>query len=122
MNRTKYIAPTLVIVLGFTWLLNILHILPGIDWIWTAGLATVGVLTLAIGKINKLTIVSGPFLIVCATCSMLRQTGHLALNIETPLLVLALGCLMLVSTVSDIPKSDLFKSSEEKTESQNHSD
>ncbi|MCK5565964.1 MAG: hypothetical protein KAJ07_12020 [Planctomycetes bacterium] len=88
MERAKYIAPTLVIVLGFTWLLNILGILPGVDWIWTVGLATVGVLTMAIGKINKLTIVVGPFLIVSSTCSILRQTGHLVLNIETPILVL----------------------------------
>ncbi len=116
MKRAKYIAPTLVIVLGITWLLNTLHILPGLDWIWTVGLATVGVLTMAIGRINKLTIVVGPFLIVSSICAMLRQTDRLTIDIELPILITALGCLMLVSIVSDIPKSDLLTQKDDDSE------
>ena len=44
----KIIAiPVLIIGHGCFWLLNILEIVPGVEWIWTGGLALVGVLTLA---------------------------------------------------------------------------
>ena len=101
-NRKGYVIPILVIVLGVTWLLNVLGIIPGVDWIWTLGLAAAGVLTLAVGGLNKLTVVVGPFLIVASGCSVLRQTGRLSLDVEAPVLIIVLGCLMFLVQVLDL--------------------
>jgi hypothetical protein len=75
MKIKGLVVPVLVIVLGVTWLLNILKVLPGIDWIWTVGLAAVGVLTLLVGGINKLTVVVGPFLMVGSIVFPLAPVG-----------------------------------------------
>jgi amino acid transporter len=106
MNK-KLIVPILTILVGVTWLLNVLNIIPGVDWIWTAGLAAIGLLCLAIGGVNKLTVVIGPFFLAGSVCSLLRQTGKLALDREIPILVIILGVLMLVSQLSplSLPKT-----------------
>lgn len=75
MKIKGLVVPVLVIVLGVTWLLNILNVLPGIDWIWTVGLAAVGVLTLLVGGINKFTVVVGPFLMVGSIVFPLAPVG-----------------------------------------------
>ena len=75
MKIKGLVVPVLVIVLGVTWLLNILNVLPGIDWIWTVGLAAVGVNTLLVGGINKLTVVVGPFLMVGSIVFPLAPVG-----------------------------------------------
>jgi hypothetical protein len=108
--RQRFIVPVLVIVVGVTWLLNVLHVIPGVNWIWTAGLAAVGILTLAMGGINKLTVVVGPFFIAASVCSVLRQTGRLAVDIEIPILTIVLGCLLLLGQALDLPLPRLLRS------------
>lgn len=99
----KLVVPILTVVVGVTWLLNVLEIVPGVDWMWTVGLAAVGILTLAVGGLNTLTVVTGPFLIVASVCSLLRQTNRLLVDREIPILVIVLGLLMLVSQLSRFP-------------------
>ena len=101
----KLLAPILVIIVGVTWLLNVLGIMPGVDWIWTIGLATTGLLTIILGKTNTTTVITGPFLIVASICSILRQTDRLTLDREIPILIIVLGILMLLSQFIKPPAS-----------------
>lgn len=84
-----------------------LEILPGVDWMWTVGLAAVGILTIAVGGLNKLTIVTGPFLVIASVCSLLRQTNRLSVNHEIPILVIVLGVLMAISQLSRLTTPDV---------------
>jgi hypothetical protein len=108
-SKRRLIVPILVILLGVTWLLNVLHIIPGVDWIWTGSLAAVGILTLAIGGINKLTVVAGLFLVVASICSVLRQTGRLAIDLEVPILTIVLGSLLLLVQLTNLPTPEILK-------------
>jgi hypothetical protein len=105
----KLVVPILIVVVGVTWLLNVLEIMPGVDWIWTVGLAAAGILTIAVGGLNKLTIVTGPLLVVASVCSLLRQTNRLQLNREIPVLVIVLGILMLVSQLSRLQPPETLR-------------
>lgn len=104
----KIAIPIPTIVVGFTWLLNVMEALPGVDWMWTVGLAAVGILSMVVGGVNRLTIVIGPFLLVGSVCSLLRQTGRLTPDREIPILVMVLGVLMLVSQLSKLPESGVL--------------
>jgi hypothetical protein len=86
-----------VIALGVGWLLNAMNVIPDVNWVWTIGLAMAGVLILAVNGLNRLTIVTGPWLILASLFSMLRQTGRMDLDKEVPALVIAFGVLMLAS-------------------------
>jgi hypothetical protein len=108
-SRKRFVVPILVIILGVTWLLNVLNIIPGVDWIWTIGLAAVGILTLAVGGINKLTVVIGPFFMVASVCSILRQTGRLQIDREIPILTIVLGCLLLLVQFINLPLPEILK-------------
>ncbi|MDG1354616.1 MAG: hypothetical protein P8P90_00075, partial [Opitutales bacterium] len=101
MNK-KLIAPILTIIVGLTWLLNTLNIIPGVDWAWSIGLATVGILSVAVGGFNKVSIVTGPFLIIASVFSVMRQTGRINIDLEVPILVIVLGVLMLISQLSKL--------------------
>ncbi len=105
----KLVVPILTVIVGVTWLLNVLEIMPGVDWMWTVGLATVGILTVAVGGLNKLTIVTGPFLMVASVCSLLRQTNRLVVDREIPILVIVLGILMLISQLSRLPTPEALR-------------
>lgn len=109
----KLIVPILIIIVGSTWLLNVQNILPGVDWIWTVGLAAVGILTLAVGGLNKLTIVIGPLLLVASICSLLRQTNRLSLDHEIPILVIVIGILMLIAQLSKLQLPQAMQKREE---------
>ena len=89
--------PILIITLGVAWLLNTQHVLPGVDWIWTGSLGVCGVLVLVVSGVNKFTFVLGPFLVAGSILSVLRQTGHLTLNIEVPVLFIITGLLLLLA-------------------------
>lgn len=77
--------------------------MPQIDWVWTLLVGLVGVLTFALGGIDKVTVVVGPFFILASILSVLRQTGQLTIEVEIPLLVIAAGVLMLVARMNAIP-------------------
>jgi hypothetical protein len=112
----KLAVPLLTILVGVTWLLNVLEILPGVDWMWTVGLAAAGILTVAIGGLNKVSIVTGPFLVVASVCSLLRQTGRLMVDHEIPILVIVLGILMLISQLSNLPVPEALRPLKESDE------
>lgn len=78
----KLIVPVFTILVGIAWLLNVMGVMRGVDWVWTLGLATAGILSLVAGGLNKITVVTGPFLLVASVCSLLRQTGRLAADHE----------------------------------------
>ena len=111
MNK-KLIAPILTIIVGLTWLLNTLNIIPGVDWAWSIGLATVGILSVAVGGFNKVSIVTGPFLIIASVFSVMRQTGKINIDLEVPILVIVLGVLMLISQLSKLQLPDALKEKE----------
>ncbi len=109
MKPKELIAPILVIALGITWLLNVLHVMPGVDWIWTVGLAATGAIVLMLGGFNKLTIVVGPFLMLGSVCSLLRQVGKLPIDQEVPILTIILGVLMLLVQILNLPMPEALK-------------
>ncbi|HVT83099.1 MAG TPA: hypothetical protein VHM90_20850 [Phycisphaerae bacterium] len=93
----------LIIAIGIAWLLNTLHFIGGVDWIWTISLGAAGLLTLAWGRINKFTFVMGLFLVVGSVLSVLRQTGAISVEVEVPVLVIIFGLLFLIAQLPIIP-------------------
>ena len=93
-------------------MLNTLNIIPEVDWAWSIGLATVGILSVAIGGFNKVSIVTGPFLIIASVFSVMRQTGRINIDLEVPILVIVLGVLMLISQLSMLQLPDALKEKE----------
>jgi hypothetical protein len=120
MNSTqkKGIAVSLlVIVVGIGWLLDVYDVMSGVNWIWTGGLGLAGILAFALGGLNQLTILIGPFLIVGSFLSILRQTGQLRVELEVPILLIVFGVLLLLSYVSRLPLPEPLKQVD--TEAQN---
>ncbi len=83
------------------------------EWIWTTGLAAVGILTLTIGGINKLSVVVGPFLIAASICSIFRQNGSLEIEKEIPILVIVLGFFLLLVQILRLPTPAILKPDKE---------
>ncbi len=102
-DKKTLILPLLIICIGAGWLLTTLGIVPGINWIWTLGLAIIGLLTFAVSGIDKSTVVMGPFFLIASCLSVLRQTGRITLDVEVPILVIVIGCLLLVARSKSIP-------------------
>lgn len=96
-------VPVIMIAVGIGWLLSVLGIAPAIDWVWTLALLASGLLVFILGGFDKVTFVAGIGLILCSLLSVLRQTGRLPLNVEMPLLVIAVGALLLVARHPKIP-------------------
>ncbi|QDT88487.1 hypothetical protein [Gimesia algae] len=105
-DRKTLILPLLIIGIGAGWLLTTLGIVPGINWIWTLGLAVIGILSFAVSGIDKSTVLIGPFFIIASCLSVLRQTGRITLDIEVPILVIVIGILLLVARSKAIPLPD----------------
>lgn len=102
-DKKTLVLPVLLITVGVGWLLTTLEVAPGIDWVWTLGLAIVGLLTFALVGIDKVSMVTGPFFIATSILSVLRQTGRLRLDVEIPILVILAGVLLLVARMPAIP-------------------
>jgi hypothetical protein len=97
------IVPILLITFGVGWLLTTIGVAPPIDWVWTLGIAVVGVLAFALGGVDKVTVVVGPFFLLAAFLSILRQTDRLSIELEVPILIIAIGVLMLVARLPGVP-------------------
>jgi len=97
------VPPLVLITLGTGWLLTTIGIAPGVDWVWTLGLAIAGLLTMVIGGIDKITVVIGPFFMIASCLSLMRQTNRLTLNVGVPILVIVAGLLMLVARLPSVP-------------------
>ena len=93
-------------------MLNTLNIIVGVGWAWSIGLATVGILSVAVGGFNKVSILTGPFLIIASVFSVMRQTGRINIDLEVPILVIVLGVLMLISQLSKLQLPDALKEKE----------
>ena len=109
----QYVVPVLIIVVGLGWLLNVLAIIPQIEWIWSLGMAAVGILTIAVGGFDRLTIVIGPFLAISAIFSVLRQTNNITVEKELPILTVSLGVLLLLAYLLKLPTSTLLVKKED---------
>jgi len=102
-DKKSLMLPILLIAVGVGWLLTTLNVVPGIDWVWTLGLAAVGLLTFAVGGFDKVTVVIGPFFMLASCLSILRQTERLHVDVEVPILVIIAGVLLWVARSPSIP-------------------
>lgn len=105
-DKKTLLIPWMLISIGSGWLLTTLKIGPEIDWMWTLGLAVVGVLAFVIGGVNKVTVFVGPFFVAASILSILRQTNRLRVDVEVPLLVIFSGVLLLICRRPGIPAPD----------------
>src|SRR5688572_22537704 len=95
-GKIHLVLPILIILVGVGWLLTVQGYAPEINWLWTLGLAVIGLLTF-LGGFNKFSVVVGPFFLLASGMSVLRQTGDLRLEIEVPVLVISAGVLLLIA-------------------------
>lgn len=102
-NKKTLVTPLLLIVVGTGWLLSTLGIAPSIDWVWTLGLAAVGILAFVVGGFDKATFVVGTFFVVTSILSVFRQTERITIDVEVPLLVIVAGLLLLIARHPAIP-------------------
>jgi hypothetical protein len=102
-SKNPLLASFWLILIGIGWLLNTTQVMPGVNWIWTLGLAVLGLAMLLVGGVNKVTVVLGSFLLFASLLSVVRQTGRLSVDHELPCLMIALGIMMLVAHLAPIP-------------------
>ncbi|KAA0134825.1 hypothetical protein FYZ48_20185 [Gimesia chilikensis] len=102
-NRKTLVIPLLIIAIGTGWLLTTLNIVPGLNWIWILGLAITGLTSFAVSGIDKSSVLIGPFFLIASTLSVLRQIGYVTFNVEIPILVIVIGCLLLIARSPSIP-------------------
>jgi hypothetical protein len=101
--------PIMLIVLGAAWLLNSLHWLPDVQWLWILGLAGAGVAILGLDGITKSSVVAGPLLILAGILSFFHQYYALGWRFIVPIMLIAAGSLMLIARSPSIPESRNFK-------------
>lgn len=102
-NSKATVVPPLVVAIGAGWLLTNLNVIPGVNWVWTGGLAILGLLALLVNGVDRFSIVVGPFFILASLASVLRQTGKIQPEIEIPALTIALGALWFAAVVLPVP-------------------
>jgi hypothetical protein len=107
-RQAPLVIPILIIIVGVGWLLTAQGFGPGINWVWTLGLAAIGILTFLVSGFDKVSVVVGPFFLVSSLLSVLRQTGGLDVAIVVPVLVITIGVLLLVAQLPAIPKPGWF--------------
>lgn len=95
----------LIIGLGVAWLLNTMHVIPGVDWIWVAGLGVSGILLLTLARLDRFNFVVGTSLIVCSILAVLRFTKQIDVNLEAPILFICVGVLLLLSHMLRLPSA-----------------
>ncbi len=105
MSKSKIglIAPVLLISCGVAWLLSVTNVAPQIDWVWVIGLLAVGFLLMLVLGVDKVTVIVGPFLFLSAAFTVLLQTDLLGSELAFPLLVIALGVLLLIARCGCVP-------------------
>jgi hypothetical protein len=102
---SRVVAPLFLIAIGVGWLLSAKQVLPGVSWIWILLLATAGLSILLARRLTRSSLIVGPFLLLCATGSFLRQTGRISAEIEIPALIIALGVLLLIARLAPLPEA-----------------
>lgn len=101
--------PIILIVLGAAWLLNSLHWLPDVQWLWILGLSGSGVAILTFDGLTKSSVVTGPLLILAGILSFFHQYHALGWRFIIPIMLIAVGVLMLVARSPSLPESRHFK-------------
>ena len=102
-DKKTLLPPILLIMIGTGWLFTALGLAPGIDWIWTLGLAAVGLSVIATCGIDKVTVVIGPLFLLASGLSILRQMDRIRFEIEVPVLMIAAGILFLLARSRHVP-------------------
>jgi hypothetical protein len=105
--KEPLIAAAMLIVVGAGALVNSLAILPRVDWVWTLGLAAGGVLIPVFVGLTRTSFVLGAALLVGAVLSFFRQIQWLGVQQEVPMLLIAVGVLILVSHLLPAPRHPL---------------
>jgi hypothetical protein len=104
-SRTgKVGVPILITAVGVGWLLTAQGLIPGVQWAWVLGLATLGAVLLALEGANKFSFVVGPSLILGAFLSILRQAGFVGVDTEVPVLTISVGVLWTIANLLLLPK------------------
>ena len=98
-SRPLIVFGVLTVAFGGLWLTAQLGMLPDINWLWTGFLAGCGVLCFVAGGVSRASVVLGLWFFAAATTSVFRRTGHLTFEVEVPVLVIVLGCLLLLAAV-----------------------
>ena len=103
-SKSPLILAILIITVGIGRLLTALAIGPGINWVWSLGLAIIGLLAFVVGgRLDKWNVIIGPFFLIASFLSILRQSGTLNIEIEVPILLIVFGVLLFVAQLSSIP-------------------
>lgn len=114
-TRKAFIMPLLVTSFGIAWLLKQSEIAPTVDWIWAIFLAVVGILIPLVVGLDKVTVVVGPGFLVACCLTLLRQSETLKPDLEVPILVIAVGGLMIIALLPTIPKAKWLDGKDTKT-------
>ncbi len=102
-DKKTLLFPILLVTLGTGWLLTTIGVAPHINWVWTLGIAVLGLLAFVVGGFDKVTVVLGPFLLLASCLSVLRQTERLRFDVEVPILVIVAGILLFVARLPIVP-------------------
>ena len=104
VSKGPIILAVAIIAVGVGWLMTALNKSSGMNWIWTLGLIAVGILTfVASGGFDKVSLILGPFFLLAGALSVLRQQDLLKAEIEAPILVTAIGVLILAVQIPAVP-------------------
>ena len=95
--------PIALIVFGIAWLLWYFRMFPDIDWIIAAGMAVAGIAILAIDRITKTSVVTGPFLIAAGVAWFVHDKYRYTWLVLIPVLLIFLGLMMLIARFPQIP-------------------
>ena len=95
--------PITLIVIGVIGLVWYFRWLPDIDWVISLGFILGGIAVLAIDRINKSSVVTGPFLVAVGIAWWLRDRYRVSWNLVIPSLLVILGVLMLIARNPRIP-------------------
>lgn len=97
--------PIVLITIGAVWLLNSLHWLPEIEWLWILGLIAAGLAILIIDGITKSSVVAGPLLMLAGILSFFHLYHGLGWRFVIPLMLICGGIFMLAARSPAIPES-----------------
>ena len=108
----------LILSFGVGWLLDELAVGEPIAWIAVIMLSVTGLLVLAIGGWNKLTVFVGPGLLAAAGMSVLYQLDWLSGRLMGPALLIVVGGLLLLSALLPAPLPQWMRDDEPRQQQQ----
>ncbi|HEX6137669.1 MAG TPA: hypothetical protein VF059_08420 [Casimicrobiaceae bacterium] len=96
--------PVTLIVVGLGWLLWEFRLFPDVDWIISLAFVAAGVAVLAIDRINKNSVVVGPFLIAIGVAWFVHDRYYVHWRYVIPVMLVLLGVLMLIARSPKVPE------------------